>query len=291
MIQELYLHTIISPITSYCYYRRSTMQRLILILLLLPTTSFAECTQETIQYYLDKGFNQEQITKLCTTTGNDEATSYQPYQKPVVIIQEGYTTGIDADERKAINALRGGMDARSVEITPENLNYIKKDCVTWKASPEVERWVTKCIDVAYSVSRNDLKVTESGKGKILVGQKYLKLSSAAIKRKYVTADPWANLSIDIRSKLKRKYESRAQGNTTKIALRNTADPGQMVNAIRTLADATKAKQSGTTTTEVSRVLDDSYTPPTEEEYLASQRTYEEAQDEKKKKKKWWNPFD
>ncbi len=269
------------------------MQKLILILLLLPATSFAECTQETIQYYLDKGFNQEQITKLCTATSN-QAESYQPYQKPVIIVQEGGqtdATGLSADERKAINALRGGIDARSIDITPENLNYTKKVCTKCKMSPDVDSWVTKCIDVAFSISRKDLKVNEAGKGKLLYGQTGLTVSSAAIKRKYVTADPWKNLRADMKTKLKRKHEKNEQGNTTKIQLRKTADPGQMVNAIRTLADATNAKQTGVDSTEVARVLDDSYTPPTEEEYLASQPTYEKAQEENKKKKKWWNPFD
>ncbi|MGH1538673.1 MAG: hypothetical protein ACRBDX_11605 [Gammaproteobacteria bacterium] len=269
------------------------MQRLLLTLLFLPSISFANCTQETIQYYLDKGFNQEQITKLCTTT-TKETESYQPYQKQVVIVQgtdQVDANGLSADERKAVNALRGGIDGRSVEVTPENINYIRKVCTQWKASPDVNKWVTKCIDVAFSVSRVDLKVNESSKGKILYGQTGLVVSSAEIKRKYVTADPWKNLPPDLRVKLKRKHEDREKGNTTKSEFRKTAEPGQMVNAIRTLADATKAKQSGDTTTEVSRILDDSYTPPTEEEYLASQASPEEAREEKKKNKKWWNPFD
>ena len=272
------------------------MQRLILILLLVPTTSFANCTKETIQYYLDKGFNQEQITKLCTTTTN-QAESYQPYQKPVVIVQEGGSvsgSGINVDERRAINALRGGIDARSVEVTPEDINYIKKVCTEWKMSPDVETWVTKCIDVAFSISRVDLKVHESGAGKFLFGKQKLKISSSDIKRKYVTADPWTNLSPGVKTNIKRKYESREKGNTTTFQLRGSADPGQIVNAVRTLADATKAKQTGTTDSEVSRVLDDSYTPPTEEEYIASKSSPEEEtleKEKKEKKKRWWNPFD
>ena len=273
------------------------MQRFFLFLLLLPTTSFAECTQETIEFYLEKGFNQEQITELCATKNNGTAT-YEPYQKPVVIIQEGNTpdsTGITADERKAITALRGGIDARSVDITPEALNYIRKVCVQLKESPDVNQWVTKCIDVAFSISRTDLKVNESGKSKLVFGDTGLVVSSSNIIRKYVTADPWANLPPDKKFKLKRKYEDREKDNSTKIYLRKTADPNQMVSAIRTLADATKAKQTGVDSSEVARILDDSYVPPTQEEYLASQESYEEALEEKKekkeKKKKWWNPFD
>lgn len=273
------------------------MKILLLILLSLPAASLAECTKETIQFYLDKGFNQEQVTELCTasTSESSEAASYEPYQKPVVIIQEGGTsdeTGLSADEKKAINALRGGINARSVEITPEAINYIRKVCVKIKESPNEHQWVTDCIDVAFSISRVDLKVLQSGKGRLVFGETGLVVSSSAIKRKNVTSDPWAEHTPDVQFKLQRLYESREKGNATRIQLRKTAETSQMVNAIRTIADATKAKQTGTDTSEVARVLDDSYVPPTQEEYIASQSTYDEAQEEKKeKKKRWWNPFD
>ena len=276
------------------------MQRVLFLLFFLPATSFANCTQEQIEFYLDKGFNQEQITKLCTTgtSESSEASSYEPYQKPVVIIQEGSAadkTGFSADERKAITTLRGGIDARSVDITPEAINYIRKVCVQLKESPDVNKWFTKCFDVAFSISRNELKVNESGKGQFLFGQTGLVVSSAAITRKQVTSDPWAGLLPDVKFKLKRKYEDREKGNTTRIQIRNTADPNQMVSAIRTLADATVARQTGEDSSEVARILDDTYVPPTQDEYLASQESYEEALEEKKekkeKKKKWWNPFD
>ncbi|MDW3096003.1 MAG: hypothetical protein R8G33_10050 [Gammaproteobacteria bacterium] len=266
------------------------MFRLTFIFLILPATSFAACTQEAIQFYLDKGFNQEQITKLCSSSG-DSTPSYQPYQKPVVIVQEGYATGVNAEERKAISALRGGIDGRSVDITTNGINYIRKVCIKWKLEPTVENWLDKCIDVAFSVSRDDLKVNASRAKLLMLGQQQLEVSSNSIKRKFVTADPWADVDVDKRILLERKFETFEVGNTTIIPLRNTADPSQMVNAIRTLADVTKAQSSGESSSEVARVLDDNYVPPTEEEYLASQPTYKEVQEEKKKKKKWWNPFD
>ena len=261
-------------------------------------SSYSECSKEDVEFYLEKGFTQEQITQLCSARSSEGASvpDYQPYQQKVIIYSNegapGIKDGLTLEERKATNALRGGIDARSVEVTPEAVNYIRPVCVNLKDSSDVEQWVSKCIDVAFSLSRDNLKVNQSGAKLFFIGQQQLEVSSAAIKRKYVTSDPWREFSPDKRFLIKRKYESLEKGNTTTIPLRRTADPGQMVNAIRTLADITKAKQSGTTTSEVTRVLDDSYVPPTEEEYVASQRTYEEAQEEKKKKKKkWWNPFD
>ena len=261
-------------------------------------SSYSKCTKEDVDFYLEKGFTQEQITQLCSAASpeGDSVPEYQPYQQKVIIYSSegapGIKDGLTLEERRATNALRGGIDGRSIEVTTEDVNYIRPVCVKWKSSPNVQERIEKCIDVAFSLSRDNLKVNYSGVKLLLIGQQQLEVSSAAIKRKFVTSDPWKGLPPDKKHLIKRKYETLEKGNTTTIPLRKTADPGQMVNAIRTLADVTKAKQSGTTTSEVSRVLDDSYVPPTEEEYLASQRTYEETREEKKKKKKkWWNPFD
>ena len=262
----------------------------ICILLLITSDLWAECTPDTIQFYLDKGFNQEQITKLCSQSSNT-TPSYQPYQKPVVIVQEGYGSGNTVEERRAESELRGSIAGRSVDVTDTHINYIRKVCIRAGNSPEKEQRVDKCIDVAFSVARNDLRVTEGGASLLLFGQQSLQISSSDIIRKYVTSDPWADFPPDIRFLLERKYESQEKGNTTDIPLRKSASPPQVVNAIRTLSSVTASKLSGSTESEVAKVLDDAYVPPTEEEYLASQPTYEEIEEEKKKKKKWWNPFD
>ena len=98
----------------------------ICILFIIPFNAKSECSPDTVQFYLDKGFNQEQITQLCSTA--QTTPTYQPYQKPVVIYQEGAVHGKSAEENKAINKLQGGMAARSIEITDSHLNYIRSVC-------------------------------------------------------------------------------------------------------------------------------------------------------------------
>lgn len=251
---------------------------------------WAGCTPDTINFYLDKGFTQEQITKLCAGS-SESAPTYQPYQKPVVIYQEGHVNGNTAEERKAISELRGSIDGRSVDVTKTHINFIRKVCIRAGNSPEKDQRIDKCIDSAFSIARDGLRVTESGSALLLFGQQNLRISSASIKRKYVTADPWADYPPDIRFLLERKYNSQEKGNSTIIPLRRSSSPPQVVNAIRTLASNTENNLTGNTDSEVSKILDDNYVPPTEEEYIASQPTYEEIKEEKKKKKKWWNPFD
>ena len=267
----------------------------LLLLLLSPITAFAECTPDTVQFYLDKGFTPDQITKLCSLSGSSEKkSSYQPYQKPVVVYQEGSAGGIgvNADLRKAVQEIRGSIDARSVDVTDSHLNYITRQCVAAGNAPEADQRVVKCIDVAFSVARDGLRVVESGAGMLFFGQKQLDISSSQIERKYVTADPWAAFAPDIRFLLKRKFESMEQGNNTTIPLRKSVQIGQLVSAIRTLAAANE--NAATNSSEVARVLSNDYQAPTEEEYENKQRLKESENKEKEgeeKKKRWWNPFD
>ncbi|MDG1249865.1 MAG: hypothetical protein P8O75_04460 [Gammaproteobacteria bacterium] len=265
----------------------------VLLLILSPITAFAECTPDTVQFYLDKGFTPDQITKLCSLSGASEKKStYKPYQKPVVVYQEGYAGGVNADLRKAVQEIRGSIDARSVDVTDTHLNYITRQCVVAGNSPEAEQRVVKCVDVAFSVARDGLRVVESGAGMLFFGQQKLDITSSAIERKYVTADPWAAFAPDIRFLLQRKFESMEQGNDTTIPLRKGVQIGQLVSAIRTLAAADE--NAATNSSEVSRVLSNDYQAPTEEEYEKNQRLKEPAKKEKEgeeKKKRWWNPFD
>ena len=271
------------------------MRKLIplLILILSPVTAFAECTPDTVQFYLNKGFTPDQITKLCSlNAASEKKESYKPYQKPVVIYQEGYEGGVNAGLRKAVQEIRGAIDARSVDVTDTHLNYITRQCVAAGNSPEAEQRVVKCIDVAFSVARNGLRVIESGAGMLFFGQQRLDITSSQIERKYVTADPWAAFAPDIRFLLQRKYESMEQGNDTSIPLRKGVQVGQLVSAIRTLAAADENAE--TNTSEVSRVLSNNYQAPTEEEYEMLQRQKEPAKKEKEgdeKEKRWWNTFD
>lgn len=263
---------------------------LIVALVAYPYASWGACDPETVQFYLDKGFTQEQITKLCSESSTSKPT-YEPYQKPVVIYQEGgYKPGISAEERKAIQELKGGIDGRSIDVTDTSINYIRRVCIVAGNSPEESQRAKKCIDVAFSIARDGLRVLESGRGFIFFGQNEVKVASSSIKRKHVTADPWAAFSPDIRFALKRKFESTQEGNVTELPLRNSSSAGQIVSALRTIVAATELRQDSQYQSEVEKVLDDSYVPPTEEEYAVAQPK-PEVIEEKKKKKRWWNPFD
>ena len=250
------------------------------------------CDPDTVQFYLDKGFSQEQITKLCSgATGT--VPKYEPYQKPVVIYQEGgIQAGATAEERKAISELKGSIAGRSVDVTEDSVNYIRAVCLLAGNSKEVDQRGKKCVDVAFSISRTDLRVLESARGLLLFGNIELEIVSSDIKRKTLVKDPWNSFPPDVRFAFERKFKAEQQGNKTTIPIRTTASAGQVVNALKTISSATSIRESGHDS-EVERILDDDYVAPSEEEYVATLPKDPEVieEQEKKKKKRWWNPFD
>ena len=264
-----------------------------IFIMFYSTTLWSACDPETVEFYIEKGFTPDQVTELCTQDESSTATpTYEPYQKPVVIYQQGVASGgTSVEENRAIEKLRGGLNARSVDVTPDRINYIAKVCVRAGNSPERDQRIEQCIDVAFSIARIGLVVEQSGSRFLLFGEELIKVSSSNIKRKNLLEDPWAGLAPDLRFLLQRKYEHQEVGNTTEVPIRKSSSVSEVVSAFRTLAATAEIRDDEEFDSEVARVLDDSYVPPTQEEYIATQPTYEEIEEEEEKKKKWWNPFD
>ena len=260
-------------------------------ILFYSATLWSACDPDTVEFYLEKGFTPDQVTELCTQDEGPSTPTYEPYQKPVVIYQQGVVPGSSVEESKAIEQLRGGLNARSVEVTPDRINYIAKVCLRAGNSPERDQRIEKCIDIAFSIARKGLIVEQSGAKFLLFGENLVTVSSSDIKRKHLVEDPWAGLAPDVRFLIQRKYESQEDGNTTAVPVRKSASVTEVVSAFRTLGATAELRDDEEFDSEVAKVLDDSYVPPTEEEYIESQPTYEELEEEKEKNNKRWNPFD
>lgn len=263
-----------------------------LVILFYSTHVWASCDPDTVKFYLDKGFTPDQVTELCTQEGGEAATpAYQPYQKPIVIYQQGVTPGLSADESNAISDLKKAIAARSVDITDDKVNYIRSVCLRAGTSPNKEERVVDCTDVAFSVSREGLRADASGRRLLVFGEERVFISSDEILRKPLVADPWEGYAPDLKFLLERKYESQESGNTTYLPVKKGYSTDQVIEAVRALSAITRIKTDDTYDSEVDKVLSETYVPPTKEEYIANNPTYEEIQQEEEESGSWWNPFD
>jgi len=252
----------------------------LLLTFLVSFSAYAECNREDVQFYLDKGFTQEQVTQLCSaaSTGGESAPDYTPYQQKVIIYKEGggepqgIKDGLTREEREAVNTLKAGGDISKLNVTPETISYTAKTCIISASSPEFSQRYKDCVDVDFVVQRKDLTVSASGKKLLLFGSQHVTLEGD------IEATPkrdWDSYPIDIRRSLQRNFEWKEDGKKTAFPVAGDYSVTRVVNAIRTLADT------------YGQTEDD--TQVAEEKNDEIKKVVREPR--KEKKKRWWNPFD
>lgn len=247
--------------------------------LLLSSSLHADCSREDIQFYLDKGFTQEQVTQLCTSTGGGtETPDYTPYQQQVIIYKDGggeapgLKDGLTKEEREAVNIIKAGGNVTKLKITPETISYSAKTCVISANSPDVNQRYKDCIEVDFVVQRENLVVSSSGKKLLLFGSPYVLLEGnidAKPKR------PWDSYPITVRRELQRNFEWKENGNKTPFPVSSDYSTSRLVNAFRTLAETYGQTDDESQVAEANDV--------------EIKKVVREPKAEKKKR--WWNPFD
>ncbi len=252
--------------------------------LLLSSSLHAECSREDIQFYLDKGFTQEQVTQLCASTGGGTDTpDYTPYQQKVIIYQQGsgeapgLKDGLTKEEREAANIIKAGGNVEKLKITPETISYVAQTCVISANTQDVNQRYKECVEVDFVIQRENLVVSASGKKMLLFGSQYVLLEGgidAKPKR------PWDDYPITVRRELQRNFEWKENGKRTPFPVASDYSTSRLVNAFRTLAET-----YGQT--------DDENQVAAAENVEIEEVVIEEVVIEPKaeEKKRWWNPFD
>ena len=248
-----------------------------LLLLFTPVSAFSKCSKDDISFYLEKGFTQEQITQLCSSTGGDSVVpDYQPYQQKVIVYTNeegpGKKDGLTKEERVAISDLKAGGDIIKLKVTPTHINYIRKVCIVSGNSPEFDQRYKTCPEVSFKIARDGLIAASSGKKAIIFGNSVVALQGD-IDRKL--RGNWEDYPITVRKELKRNFNWKEDGNKTDFPVRGDFSVTRIVNAMRTLSS------------ESDDYFDEAAMEDDEELKVAN----DDSINVKEKKKKWWNPFD
>ncbi|MEM7401895.1 MAG: hypothetical protein AAF304_08110 [Pseudomonadota bacterium] len=250
------------------------------ILLISISTLDAACNRDDIQFYLDKGFSQEQITQLCSASGTSEGAisvpDYTPYQQKVIIYKDGggpeKKDGLTNEERTAFNDLKLGGDVTRLKLTPEHISYTAKVCLRAGQSPNQHERYKDCANIDYVIQRKDLIVTSSGKKLIFFG------SAVVILEGTIQATPrrsFDSYPIEFRKALERDFNWKERGTKTSFPVRGDFSVTRTVNAFRALADSYTGSEGSSQLVEAETTATDEELPP----------------EKPKKKKRWWNPFD
>ncbi len=249
------------------------------IYVFISSSVHADCKRDDIEFYLDKGFTQAQITELCSATKStgDTTPDYTPYQQKVIIYKQGgedpgIKDGLTREEREAVSTIKAGGDVAKLKVTPETISYTAQTCVVSANTPDFEQRYKDCIEVDFVILRENLEVSASGKKLLLFGNPYILLEGtidAKPKR------PWEDYPISVRKALQRNFEWKENGKKTPFPVISDYSTARLVGAFRTLGETYGQADNENQVAEASsEEIKEVVREPKEE-----------------KKKRWWNPFD
>ncbi len=249
----------------------------ILLFSLLFQNVYGACNKEDIQFYLDKGFSQEQITQLCAESSSGSDTpDYQPYQQKVIIYSTeeapGIKDGFTLEERKAIKALELGADVRNLTVDQDNIKFLSKICLMVQEGKEYDQRYRTCPEIDVVVNRVGLSASASGKKFGLFGNRVLQIQGD-IKRTLTRGED--QFPAKFRQKLVQFFKHKTSKPMMNLPIRGDYSTTKLYDVITTLSKEGTPNATLAQNTEENTESDPTLT----------------TEGEPKKKKRWWNPFD
>ena len=97
------------------------------VFFLLSSHLYANCSKEDINYYLEKGFSHDQVTKLCSSESKSKKNNNY------ISFKDEYVDTQDAEYQKRMRIerqvfLKGSIAARYVKIRGSILSYLEEIC-------------------------------------------------------------------------------------------------------------------------------------------------------------------
>ena len=112
------------------------------------------CSKADIEYYLQKGFSHEQVTKLCSIP-----TAAAPYQG-----QAPQNPPQSADQAY----LAAALDAKNITLNQNQLSYSSKECAEYGPPNNTDLIEEACVNSTVTVNFAGLKIKKMSSGLFLI---------------------------------------------------------------------------------------------------------------------------
>ena len=138
----------------------------------------AGCSRDDVEFYLAKGFSNDQITALCSAPSDAGNEVLSPQSENT---KQG-TAAVAADEDALF--LNRAIRAKKIELSGESLQYTQKVCIEYGEEDLFGFNPKACPDVTFIISLKDLKVLDTGKKYGFYGTPEVRVKST-IKREII----------------------------------------------------------------------------------------------------------
>jgi len=132
------------------------------------TTALANsCSKSDIDYYLQKGFTNDQVVLLCAGPSQSSGQQTQDYQAPAQTQQSLQQSQMREDE----SYLSAALDASSVNLNNQSLTIFPRECIKHgpdigQAAPDLVEKI--CINTKLTINLAGMVVGKASRGFFLV---------------------------------------------------------------------------------------------------------------------------
>jgi|MDSW01.2.fsa_nt_gb hypothetical protein len=185
---------------------KTTITTLFILFFLLVSSSSA-CDKNDIDYYLDKGFTHDQVTKMCSASSNTKTENKRSYKS----YREDYVDKQDEDYIKRMRIerqvfLKSAIAAKKIRISRGVLSFIEYACAREGLARDSEARIEGCAVVKTSVKLSEIEVLpEPKRERVFFGQ-YLIQVTGNINKEIIGG--FEGLDQYGKDKLRKKIEHR-----------------------------------------------------------------------------------
>ena len=184
--------------------------------LFFNTSSHASCSKEDVSYYLDRGFNTEQVTALCgdKDQSNKNESKYQSFS-------DEYADEQDEEYVKRMRVQRqvffkSSLGAQNVEVRRDKLLFNVYECARdGLAKPGSDFNKKGCVTVNVTIKLSEVEISEKVyKEKVFFGAKSIRVQGNV--KSEIQKGGMLGLSAYDAEVLKKKVRARLQQNKNEV---------------------------------------------------------------------------
>ena len=195
----------------------------------------AQCSRSDINYYLSKGFSQEQIAEICS--GTPAKPRYESSDKHEEKIQRQRENERRYEDDRFF--LRSAINGWDIILNADILEYTRKFCISVGKTPEVEARTRVCPDVRYRIHFDGLEIRNAERKYDLIGQREVNVTGKVGKK---LLHDFKEYPSDLEQQLIHKYKTTIRKGGTYIPVRKDTSLNRVVTILREYAGRATRKE-------------------------------------------------
>ena len=183
-----------------------------LVFMMLSSHANAVCSRDDVEYYLGKGFSNDQITTLCSESSVPAGETPKSEQQS----SEQQPDSAVADDN--VLFLKRAIEAKKIDLSSSSLIYTQNICIEYGEEDLFGFTPKVCPDVTYVISLKGLEVLDTGKKYGFYGTKEVRVKSSVVEREIISE--LKDKKPAERELILEKFEKLDKGEGTAIPVRD-----------------------------------------------------------------------